>query len=315
MASPEFQERYRRDVDLVQRVQIGFTPEQPSEDNPRPRTTDGVMTEDGASALGELYLHYEPMIHKFARDTYFKLGRPPGFSMDDLDQEGFYGLFRAALGWNPERARGGFLSYASVTVSRQIMRRAEEVSTTVRLPHDVRDKVKKYRGIYWQSYEDTEHMPRRKRIARLMGVSVEAVDDFAVNEALTYQMGSINGGYFEDDRDQHSTFGKTRDDRWKPIDPAASERREVEEEILISEIQKIVNEALVSGSSTGLSDREAEILRLRFFGKDGKPMTHDEIAEEFGVSRERIRQIESKTLAKLRHPERAKKLRDLLQNA
>ena len=61
-----------------------------------------------------------------------------------------------------------------------------------------------------------------------------------------------------------------------------------------------------------LSDRESEVVRLRFGLEDGRPRTLEEVGKEFGVTRERIRQIESKTLAKLRHPLRSDRLRDYL---
>ncbi len=63
-----------------------------------------------------------------------------------------------------------------------------------------------------------------------------------------------------------------------------------------------------------LNDREKEVVRLRFGLVDGQPRTLEEVGKEFGVTRERIRQIESKTLAKLRHPQRSQKLRDYLDN-
>ncbi len=63
-----------------------------------------------------------------------------------------------------------------------------------------------------------------------------------------------------------------------------------------------------------LNDREREVVKLRFGLADGQPRTLEEVGREFGVTRERIRQIESKTLAKLRHPQRSQKLRDYLDN-
>ena len=63
-----------------------------------------------------------------------------------------------------------------------------------------------------------------------------------------------------------------------------------------------------------LNDREKEVVRLRFGLVDGQPRTLEEVGKEFGVTRERIRQIESKTLAKLRHPQRSQKLRDYLDS-
>ena len=64
-----------------------------------------------------------------------------------------------------------------------------------------------------------------------------------------------------------------------------------------------------------LTDREKKVVRLRFGLDDGRPRTLEEVGREFGVTRERIRQIESKTLAKLRHPQRSEKLRDYLEEA
>jgi RNA polymerase primary sigma factor len=71
--------------------------------------------------------------------------------------------------------------------------------------------------------------------------------------------------------------------------------------------------AAVAEALAGLNDREQQVVRLRFGLEDGKARTLEEVGKEFGVTRERIRQIESKTLAKLRHPQRSQKLRDYLE--
>ena len=75
--------------------------------------------------------------------------------------------------------------------------------------------------------------------------------------------------------------------------------------------RKLLNEAVLEALDE-LNDRERQVVRLRFGLEDGQARTLEEVGREFGVTRERIRQIESKTLAKLRHPQRSQKLRDYL---
>ena len=77
--------------------------------------------------------------------------------------------------------------------------------------------------------------------------------------------------------------------------------------------RKLLNDA-VREALGELSDRERQVVRLRFGLEDGQARTLEEVGREFGVTRERIRQIESKTLAKLRHPQRSQKLRDYLDS-
>ena len=73
-------------------------------------------------------------------------------------------------------------------------------------------------------------------------------------------------------------------------------------------------QAAVEGAFDGLAERERKVISLRFGLEDGHPRTLEEVGREFGVTRERIRQIESKTLAKLRHPSRSSKLKDYLED-
>lgn len=313
MASPEFQERRQRDAELTRRIQDGFVPAEWDGEGSRPLVTDGELSEDASEALGELYQCYDGLIHGVSNEIYGKLGRPPGLNSQDIDQEGFYGLFRAALNWSPDTTRAGFLSYAKKTIFNHAMRKAREASTTVYVPHDARNRVQRYRAAFWQAYSLEEHLPLRERIAGWMDVSVEEVDEIAVDEALALQMGSIDRGYFDDDRDQHSTYGNG-EGGWKPIDPYVPEIRAVEDDILIGAIQDVVRETFHNVPESGLDERELKILRLRFFGQKGigEPMTYDEIGDVIGVTRERVRQIEAKTLSKLRHPQRRYKLESLL---
>lgn len=315
MKSAEFLERLARDNELTTRIQAGFFREEPSQENPRPLVTDGELTTDAQEALGELFEHYQPFIWSIAYTTYNKMNHPPAFSEEDLVQEGFHGLFRAALRWSPDDARGGFLSYAKIGIKQYVYRRGENAKSCIRLSEEARTLVKRYRGTYWSEYGRTENAPRRERIAGAMGgISLGLVDYLADLEAMTDQMGSLDGGYYEDERDQHSTYSKG-EGRWRAIDPSATEMREVEQDILLLDLKRVVEGTLTTALDKGKLDaRSIQVLKLRYFGEQGinEPLTLEEVGKQIGVTRERVRQIEIKALAQLRQPDLREKLLDLL---
>ncbi|MCA9343425.1 sigma-70 family RNA polymerase sigma factor [Candidatus Saccharibacteria bacterium] len=313
MESDEYQERLIRDIELTNRIKAGYTQAEPTDENPNPKIDDGILDDDACVALSELSEVYQPLMRKLSNKEYRKAKRSsPMIAKDDLEQEAFCGLFRASLAWNPEKANGSFTSYARRSIWGNVRRYVDEVKGSVRVPAPMRTKINKARNTYWSIYSEEEHLPMRERLATALGTSIEGVVDIMQVEALTDQMGSIDQGYFEDDRDQHSTYGKG-EGRWRPIDPSASEMQAVEEEVMIGEIKRVVNSVLDGVREEELTDREVKVIQMRFLRPDNERLTLGEMSRVLGVTRERVRQIESKALAKLRHPRVRGNLEALLQ--
>lgn len=313
IASPEYQERLQRDLDLTNRIKAGYTPADPSMKNPHPRIIDGTLDQDGTEALGELHFAYERLCIKIASKTARRHDKSPSITTEDLAQEALFGIYHSALKWSSEK-NISFLTYASPKIKHYLDRYVDDHETAIRIPSGTRDQVRKYGSTIWKIYQTTESIPFRERVASAMGIPPNKVDQIAAWEAETAQMGSIDKGYFSDGRDRHSTFDMG-EGKWRSAVPGASEMKAVEDEVMVNAIVDIVQETLRPGEE-GLSKQEVDLLRARFFGVDGSgPMTLDESGKIHGISGERVREIEARTLAKLRNPSRSNKLRGLLREA
>jgi DNA-binding CsgD family transcriptional regulator len=148
----------------------------------------------------------------------------------------------------------------------------------------------------------------------LTGQTPAEVDRIAIAEAFTTQMGSIDEGYYTDGRDRKTTL-EAGDGRWRSAVPGASEMRSVEDDIMVKAIVDIVQNSL-QPVENGLSDKEIEIIKLRFFGVGEGALTLEEVGKILGITREAVRISEAKTLAKLRAtPTRVNRLRDLITDS
>lgn len=303
------QERLERDFALTQRIQAGYIPAEPTGENPHPKIVDGDLDDDAAQALNELWGHYEPAAQKSVSEMRGLVDKIPSIDEGDLLGEAFLGFYHSSLRWKP---RAGDKPVTFLTHARSMMRNymqgfIDDTATAVRLPRGLRQDVRRLNRTLWKMYGARERLPFRQAVGEAMGLNAAEVDRLAATEALTHQMGSIDVGYFEDDRDKHSIYGKRPDSEvtWKPIDPSAEEQRRVDDEVLQTGIASYVRETL---GGMGLDSTDLAVLRIRFFGdkSDGMPLTLQETAEELSkltgrkFSRERIRQIEARVLAKLR---------------
>ncbi len=312
MESDEYQEGLIRDIELTNRIKAGYTQAEPTDENPNPKIDEGILDDDAREALSELSGVYQPLMRKILNKEYRKAKQAsPMISKDDLEQEAFCGLFRASLAWDPERGNGSFTSYARQSIWGSVRRYVDEVKGAVRVPALMRNKIDRARNTYWSIYGTEEHLPMRERLATALGTSIEWVVEIMQVEAMTDQMGSIDQGYFRDDRDQHSTYGKG-EGLWHPIDPSASEMQTVEEGLIISEIKRVVNSVLDEAKGEGLTDRHMKVIQMRFLRPDNERLTLEETGRVLGITRESARQIEAKALAKLRHPRVRDKLEALL---
>ena len=303
------QERLERDFALTQRIQAGYIPAEPTDENPHPKIIDGDLDDDAAQALNELWVHYEPAAQKRVGEMRGLVDKIPSIDEGDLLGEAFLGFYHSSLRWKP---KAGDKPVTFLTHARSMMRNymqgfIDDAATAVRIPRNVRQDVRRLNRSLWKLYADRERLPFRRAVGEAMGLNAAEVDRLTATEALTHQMGSIDVGYFEDDRDKHSIFGKRPDSEvtWKPIDPSAAEQRRVDDEVLQTDVARYVRETL---GGIGMSDTEQAVLRIRFFGdkSDGMPLTLEETAKELSklqgiqYTRERVRQIEAKVLAKLR---------------
>ncbi len=305
----DFDERHERDANLTTIIKEGYTPAQPTEENPKPRVIDGSLTPEANSALYDLYVAYKPLVANTAKKLAEQYKNYPAITFDDLMSEGYFGVWHGALNWDPSYGTG-FLGYVSKNIKEYQKRFCSNHSTAVRLPLDARESVADYRRAVWQTYSAECRYPDHERIARVLGLTASRVDRIAISEAMTSQMGSLDRGYYADDRETHSTYERGAGD-WRAINPSSSEMISVEDHAMGDALSRSVNEA-VDKNSNLLTIRESTVIDLRYFGNNGAGMTLQEVGDELGVSRERIRVIEANAFSKLRGSYTSRDLKDLL---
>jgi RNA polymerase primary sigma factor len=215
-----------------------------------------------------------------------------GVSFMDLIQEGNIGLIKAVEKF--EYRRGfKFSTYATWWIRQAVSRALSDQGRTIRVPVHMGERITQLSRVSRELVQKNGHNPTDEEIATEMGVSLKLLE--RIRQASQYplslelevgeDMDSTLGDFIEDDN--HTTPDDTA------IDKMLSERME---DVLAS-----------------LTARENRVLQLRFGLQDGRSYTLEEVGQKFGVTRERIRQIEAKALSKLRHPRRSRRLRDFLE--